>query len=55
MDRPRLGANDNIHVATSLANGRYTIVSADADFDRVPALRRVDPLNRAERLRLIHS
>ena len=27
----------------------------DADFDRVPALRRVDPLNKAERLRLIHS
>jgi len=55
MDLPRLGANDRIHVATSLANGIDTIVSADADFDRVPALRRVDPLNTAERLRLIHS
>jgi len=55
VDVPRLGANDRIHVATALANGIDTILSADADFDRVPALRRVDPLSDAERSRLIQS
>ena len=55
MDLPRLGANDRIHVATSLANGIDTIVSADTDFDRVPGLRRVDPLSDAETSRLLHS
>ncbi len=55
MDVPRLGANDRIHVATALAHGIDTILSADADFDRVPALRRVDPLSDAERSRLIQG
>lgn len=54
LDLPRLGANDRIHVATSLANGIDTIVSADTDFDRVPALRRVDPLRQDETSQLIH-
>lgn len=52
---PRLGANDRVHVATALAHGIDTIVSADADFDRVPGLRRVDPLNANARARLIGS
>ncbi len=43
----RLGANDRIHVATALMNGMDTIVSADADLDGVPGLRRVDPLSDA--------
>ena len=55
VDVPRLGANDRIHVATALAHGIDTILSADADFDRVPALRRVDPLSDAERSRLIQG
>jgi predicted nucleic acid-binding protein len=41
----RLGSNDRIHVATALANQIDTIVSADSDFDRVRAIRRVDPLD----------
>jgi len=45
LDSRRLGANDRIHVATALANGMDTIVSADTDFDRVRAIRRVDPLD----------
>ena len=45
LDAKRLGSNDRIHVATALANGIDTIVSADSDFDRVRAIRRVDPLD----------
>jgi PIN domain len=41
----RIGANDRMHVATCLANGIDTIVSADRDFDTVEQLRRVDPLD----------
>jgi predicted nucleic acid-binding protein len=45
LDAKRLGSNDRIHVATALANGIDTIVSADSDFDRVRTIRRVDPLD----------
>jgi len=55
VDIPRLGANDRIHVATALVHGIDTILSADSDFDHVPALRRVDPLSDAERSRLIQG
>ena len=48
-------ANDRIHVATALANDIDTIVSADADFDHVPAIRRVDPLDEAQRSRVLRS
>lgn len=48
-----LGANDRIHVATCLENGIGTIVSADADFDAVRGLRRVDPLDRRALARLL--
>lgn len=51
----RLGANDRIHVATALAYDIDTIVSADADFDEIPAIVRVDPLSDAERSRLLRS
>lgn len=40
-----MGANDRIHAATALAHGIGLIVSADAAFDGVPGLRRVDPLD----------
>lgn len=42
----RLGTNDRIHVATCLASGIGTIVSADAAFDGIARVRRVDPLDR---------
>ncbi len=45
LDAKRLGSNDRIHLATALANGIDTIVSADSDFDHVRAIRRVDPLD----------
>jgi predicted nucleic acid-binding protein len=45
LDAKRLGANDRIHLATALANGIDTIVSADTDFDRLREIRRVDPLD----------
>ncbi len=51
----RLGANDRIHVATAFAHGIDTIVSADAGFDRVAGLRRVDPLDGPDRARLLGS
>jgi predicted nucleic acid-binding protein len=53
LEGTRLGANDRIHVATALANGIDTIVSADADFDRFRAIRRVDPLDDRARSRLL--
>lgn len=45
LDTPQLEANDRIHVATCRANGIDTIVTADAGFDSVPGLTRVDPLD----------
>ena len=42
---PAIGANDRIHVATCAQNGIETIVTADAAFDTVRGLRRVDPLD----------
>jgi predicted nucleic acid-binding protein len=46
LDAPGLGANDRIHVATCLENGIDTIVTADAAFDGLHGIRRVDPLDR---------
>ncbi len=43
----RLGAADAIHVATALQNGLDVIVSADSDFDGIPGIERVDPLDDA--------
>jgi predicted nucleic acid-binding protein len=45
LDDMDIGANDRIHVATCLANGIDTIVSADRGFDAVEQLRRIDPLD----------
>jgi predicted nucleic acid-binding protein len=41
----RIGADDRVHVATCLANGITTILSADRAFDTVEQLRRIDPLD----------
>jgi predicted nucleic acid-binding protein len=53
LDGKRLGSNDRIHVATALANGIDTIVSADSDFDRVRVIQRIDPLDERAIARLL--
>ncbi len=50
-----LGANDRIHAATCLELGLRTIVSADAAFDGVRGLKRVDPLDERAVARLLRS
>jgi predicted nucleic acid-binding protein len=40
-----LGANDRVHAATCALNGIEAIVTADAAFDGIHGLRRVDPLD----------
>ncbi|MGI9020557.1 MAG: type II toxin-antitoxin system VapC family toxin [Solirubrobacterales bacterium] len=45
LDGAPIGANDRIHVATCAENDIATIVTADAGFDSVGALSRVDPLD----------
>ena len=52
---PNLGANDRIHAATCLKGGIPTILSADAGFDGIAGLHRVDPLNERARKSLIAS
>lgn len=49
----RLGANDRLHAATCLAHGIDVIVSADADFDELGELKRVDPLDAEARRKLL--
>lgn len=39
---------DAVHAASALVNGFDALVSADADFDAVPGLRRVDPATTPE-------
>jgi predicted nucleic acid-binding protein len=55
LDASSLGANDRIHVATCMQNGIDMIVSADAGFDGVRGVRRVDPLDERALKRLLHS
>jgi predicted nucleic acid-binding protein len=55
LDAEQLDANDRIHLATCLENGIETIVTADADFDGIRGLRRVDPLDRRALLRVLGS
>lgn len=45
LDAAGLGANDRIHAATCALNGIDVIVSADAGFDRLRSIRRIDPLD----------
>ncbi len=45
LSNTRIGANDRVHVATCLANGIDTMLSADRAFDTVEQLQRVDPLD----------
>jgi predicted nucleic acid-binding protein len=55
LDAHGIGANDRIHAATCLENGIDTIVTADAGFDRVRGLQRVDPLDLVSMGRLLRS
>lgn len=55
LDLAGLGANDRIHVATCLEHGIETIVSADAEFDGMRELKRVDPLDARAVKRLLRS
>ena len=55
LDVRELGANDRIHAATCFENGIDTIVTADAGFDEVRGLRRVDPLDTGAVRRLLRS
>ncbi|MDQ3781677.1 MAG: type II toxin-antitoxin system VapC family toxin [Actinomycetota bacterium] len=49
-----LGANDRIHLATCRQHSIDTIVTADADFDGVPGIHRIDPLDRRSMRRLLN-
>jgi uncharacterized protein len=53
-DLHELSVADAIHAATALAHRVPTLVSADSDFDGIPGIERVDPLDR-ERLALLTS
>lgn len=53
LDAPSLGPNDRLHVATCIENDIEAILSADAGFDSVEGLRRVDPLDRAAMAELL--
>lgn len=55
LDAGALGANDRIHLATCRQHSIDTIVSADADFDQVKGIRRIDPLDREALSRLLES
>jgi predicted nucleic acid-binding protein len=49
----RLGSNDRLHAGTCAAHGITTICTADAAFDTVPGLTRVDPLDQEAVRRLL--
>jgi uncharacterized protein len=55
LDAPRLGSNDRLHVGTCMTHQIEVVVSADAGFDAVPGIRRVEPLNARARRRLLSS
>lgn len=43
LEAPKLGPNDRLHVGTCLDHSIATILSADAGFDGVEGILRVDP------------
>jgi predicted nucleic acid-binding protein len=55
LDVTGIGSSDRIHAATCLDAGITTIISADAAFDHVAGLRRVDPRERGAVQALIGS
>ena len=46
-ETPGLSGRDAIHAAVVMEHGLEGIVSADRDFDRIPGLRRYDPMELA--------
>jgi predicted nucleic acid-binding protein len=40
---PDLTTRDAVHAATMITNGLDTMISADAHFDAIRGLRRIDP------------
>ena len=46
-DRSHLQTSDAIHAATALRHGITFLISADRDFDGIPGIERVDPLDGA--------
>jgi len=55
LDARPLGANDRIHLATCRQHSIDTIVTADVDFNGVPGIHRVDPLDRRALSELLGS
>lgn len=53
LEAPQLGPNDRLHVGTCLTHGIDVVVSADAGFEHVRGLRRVDPRDERGRRRLL--
>ena len=45
LDSPHVGTNDRLHVGTCMAHGIEQLVSADAGFEDVGGIRRIDPLD----------
>jgi predicted nucleic acid-binding protein len=54
LGAPALGTNDRIHAATCLAHDIHTIVSADAGFDGLRGIRRVDPVDESSLGEVLH-
>lgn len=52
---PDLPTRDALHAATALATDVAVMLSTDSDFDAIPAIKRVDPADRAAVQRLADS
>jgi uncharacterized protein len=46
-----LGGRDAVHAATALRYGLLIVLSPDSAFDRVPGLKRIDPMVKIEDIR----
>ena len=44
QEKYQLGPRDLVHAAVMLNNGITTIITADRDFDKIPGIKRLDPL-----------
>lgn len=51
----RLEANDRVHLALCHEHDISRIVTADSDFDQVPGVKRVDPLDEPRLTRLLRA
>ena len=55
LEVPSVGTNDRLHAATCFEHGIEAIVTADADFNSLSGIRRVDPLDRPAVRELLSS